>query len=98
MKFALIPLLMAGAAGLSAQGFEAPERLNDGESPINVDIGHAAPYYADFDGDGKRDLLVGQFGDGKLRIYKNQGTDTAPKFKDFEWLKAEGEIAKVPTG
>ena len=95
----LIGMIVAGfASGLCAQGFDAPVRLTDGETPISVDVGHAAPYYYDMDGDGVRDLLVGQFGEGKLRIYKNHGTDKAPKFKGFEWLMAGGDIARVPTG
>lgn len=102
MNKLLIGLIVAGfASGLcaqGAQGFEAPVRLIDGETPISVDVGHAAPYYYDMDGDGTRDLLVGQFGEGKLRIYKNHGTDKAPKFKGFEWLMAGGDIARVPTG
>lgn len=90
--------LLAACAPLGAQGFEPPVRINAGEAPINVDVGHAAPFVADIDGDGLKDLLVGQFGEGKLRIYKNVGTAKEPKFKDFEWFKADGDIARVPTG
>lgn len=90
--------LLACCAPLAAQGFETPVRINAGDAPINVDVGHAAPCYADIDGDGLKDLLVGQFGEGKLRIYKNTGSAKAPAFKEFEYLKAGGETAKVPTG
>lgn len=90
--------LLAACAPLGAQGFETPVRINAGDAPINVDVGHAAPFVADIDGDGLKDLLVGQFGEGKLRIYKNVGTAKEPKFKDFEWFKAGGDIARVPTG
>jgi hypothetical protein len=58
-----------------------------GGKPIKVDIGHAAPILADYDGDKLPDLLVGQFGEGKLRIYKNVGTRTEPKFDKFEYFK-----------
>ena len=90
--------LLAACTPLCAQGFETPVRVNCGDAPINVDVGHAAPFVADFDGDGLKDLLVGQFGEGKLRIYKNTGTAKEPRFKDFEWFKAGGDIARVPTG
>ena len=95
---AAVALLLAG--GLAAQGVKLgePTRLMDGGEAINVDIGHAAPWVYDFDGDGKRDLLVGQFGDGKLRIYTNKGTNEAPKYDGFTWLQAGGADATVPTG
>ena len=75
----------------------AVKLLADGK-PFDVQIGHAAPYVYDFDKDGKKDLLVGQFGEGKCRIYLNQGTDAAPEFKDFTWLMAGGVPAKTDPG
>ncbi|MGE4632865.1 MAG: hypothetical protein AAEJ47_07500 [Planctomycetota bacterium] len=96
----------------------APVRLEANGVPIDVTIGHAAPYVIDFDGDGVRDLLVGEFGkgafpkkrlperlrekdmgfdEGKLRIYRNIGTNAKPLFKDFEYLRAGREYASIPT-
>jgi hypothetical protein len=47
------------------------------------------------DGDGRRDLLVGDFG-GLFRLYRNVGTERAPRYAAAETLKAGGEEAKVP--
>jgi hypothetical protein len=69
-----------------------------GGKVIQVDIGHAAPILADFDRDGRKDLLVGQFGQGRMRIYKNVGSNSAPKFNGFEWFKAGGKIAEIEAG
>jgi hypothetical protein len=73
-------------------------KLQVGGQPIDVEIGHAAPCYTDFDGDGTKDLLVGQFGGGKLRIYKNSGTNTQPRFEGFTFFQAGGADATVPFG
>ena len=75
-----------------------PVRLLAGGQPINVDIGHAAPFVADWKGEGKAALLVGQFGDGKLRVYPNIGGKTEPKFDKFAYLQAGGKEASVPSG
>lgn len=91
----LAALAAALAANLSAQQFERPFRIESAGVPIDVEIGHAAPYVADFDGDGVRDLLVGQFGKGRCRIYKNVGTATAPKFDGFVFFEAGGKVAEV---
>jgi hypothetical protein len=89
------------AAAISQGGpeLERPFRvtLADGAA-IDVDVGHAAPLLADFDKDGVQDLLVGQFGEGRLRIYRNTGTNTAPAFKAFVDFMAGGVVGKVPTG
>jgi hypothetical protein len=83
------------AAGLRAQQFEKPFRVQAKGQPIDVEVGHAAPYVVDFDGDGVRDLLVGQFGKGRCRIYRNRGTNTAPAFGEFTFFEAGGKPAEV---
>lgn len=46
--------------------------------------GLAAPAVYDWDGDGNKDLLIGEFETGEcwLRVYLNVGTDDAPRFSD----------------
>jgi hypothetical protein len=95
----LLPLLSL-ALSLPAPGerFEAPFRVSDANGPIDVEVGHAAPLFADFDSDGLPDLLVGQFGEGKLRVYKNVGTRGAPRFESFTWFRTGEQEGKVPAG
>lgn len=88
-----IPLTAGASSGLAE-----PVRLRADGELIDVDVGHAAPFVYDFDDDGKRDLLVGQFGKGRLRIYRNAGTSEEPQFQDFEWFQAGGTTGKVPAG
>ena len=99
--------VLAGAAILGAASAYAaasgptlaePVQIMAGSKPISVDVGHAAPCLADIDGDGQPELLVGQFGEGKLRIYKNEGTRTEPRFGSFTWFQAGGTTGKVPSG
>ena len=64
--------------------------------PIDVE-GFAAPFAGDFDEDGKLDLMVGQYGMGRLRIYRNVGSSARPEFDTFDWFAAGGRITGVPT-
>jgi hypothetical protein len=98
---ALTCLLVAlAAAGEADPGdrLASPVKLTAGGPPIDVTVGHAAPVLFDLDGDGARDLLVGQFGGGKLRFYRNIGTEAAPEYGHFEYVTAGGSEAKVPSG
>ena len=72
--------------------------INANGSPITVDAGHANPSVVDWDGDGLKDLLVGQFGSGKIRFYKNSGTNEAPVFTDFSYLQADGSDISLSSG
>jgi hypothetical protein len=91
-------MLMLLAATPGKVELEKPFLATAAGKVIQVDVGHAAPILADYDGDGLKDLLVGQFGQGRLRIYKNVGTATNPKFNSFEWFKAGDKIAEVEAG
>lgn len=73
-----------------------PKRVEAAGVPIDVKQGGAAPWFGDFDGDGRGDLLVGQ-SDGKLRAYLNRGSNEQPCFDDSKWFTAgvAGDIAQV---
>jgi hypothetical protein len=89
---------MLAAADPVGTDLAPPVQLHARGQPINVDMGHAAPFVADLKGDGNMILLVGQFGQGKLRLYPNIGTRSEPKFDQFEWLQAGGKVVSVPAG
>ena len=78
--------------------FATSVRMKAAGKPIDTDVGHAAPLVVDFDGDGKNDLLVGQFGDGILWCYKNVGTDAQPQYAAGVKFKAGQKEGRVPTG
>lgn len=92
-------LLCVLAAGLVSQGaeFEKPVLLKADGAPVEVEQpGYACPTWADWDGDGKADLLVGQFNKGKIHFFKNLGGEGVPKLAKGEWIMADGKPAEVP--
>jgi len=97
LMFFLFVAIAIGGEGASGE-LLPPVRIEAGGKPIDTDIGHAAPFVADFDGDGVRDLLVGQFGEGILRIFRNEGTDAAPKLAAGVKFKDGAPDGRVPTG
>jgi hypothetical protein len=96
MKLRLLAALglLSCAALCAAAEFQPPVRLKAGDKPIRVERpGYAYPCWFDVDGDGKPDLVVGQFNQGKMMVYKNLGKG---KFAAGTWLKADGKVAEVP--
>jgi hypothetical protein len=84
---------------LHASDLAPPVKIQAGNKPIDVkEVGHAAPFVADLDGDGLKDLLVGQFRDGRLRIFRNLGTKAQPRFDRFTWFMDGAEDGRVPYG
>lgn len=65
---------------------------------ISVEQGHAAPAHFDFDGDGLKDLLVGQYEGGRLNFFRNTGTKEFPKFTAPKFVQAEGTPMAVEFG
>jgi hypothetical protein len=91
LKWCQMAILLTAAAACSAASaaepgseLEPPQLLTAGGAPLDVEhSGHAAPFVGDIDGDGKKDLLVGEFYQGRLRIYRNTGTNSQPKLAAF---------------
>ena len=103
----ILPLAVAMAAATQVQAqspdLEQPFAVQSGGETLDIGmVGHAAPLFTDWDGDGLKDLLVGEFGIddvmGTLRVYKNTGNARSPKFNDFIHVKAGGDVQLVPTG
>jgi hypothetical protein len=57
--------------------------------------GHSGPWVDDVDGDGRRDLLVGDFS-GQFRLYRNEGTNRAPRYAAAVNLRAGDADARLP--
>ena len=93
----LTGLVSIESVGL-APDLAQPVRLEAAGKPIDTDIGHAAPFVCDFDQDGIKDLLVGQFGQGILWIYRNEGTNSQPRLATGIKFKQGKEDGRVPSG
>jgi hypothetical protein len=67
-------------------------RLQDSSGDIgsNVLDQYSVPCVADWNEDGKQDLLIGYFIFGPIYLYLNSGTNTAPVFTAYTKLKADG--------
>ncbi len=64
-----------------------------------IDVGsYSAPMVTDWNGDGKQDLLVGQFEFGRIRFYPNEGEIGDPVFNTFYYLQNGSVPLSVPYG
>ena len=77
--------------------FAEPELVEDGGVPIDVGY-YAAPMMFDWNEDGRKDMVVGQFSSGYIRFYPNVGDDSAPMFSGFEYMSASGSQITLPSG
>jgi hypothetical protein len=90
--------LAASAVAAVSDELAAPVRIEAAGRAIDTEVGHAAPFVCDFDGDGVQDLLVGQFGGGQLWIYRNEGTNAEPKLAAGVEFKDGAKDGTVPHG
>ena len=61
----------------------------DGGAPLEVDR-HTTPTSVDWNNDGKKDLLMGQFEDGHIWLFINQGTNLNPVFNGGKLVETNG--------
>jgi hypothetical protein len=94
----LTNLLLSALAAAAPQDppplFAPPVRLRAASAFVQVEApGYAAPCWHDVDGDRVADLVVGQFADGKLKLYRGLG---GGQLAAGEWIRAGGDTAEVP--
>ena len=69
MKAGIVFSLLALTGASVAVEFEDPVMLKADKGPIRVEsLGYASPSLADINGDGKKELLVGQFYQGNVWV------------------------------
>ncbi len=84
----------AESAPAAKAKFSAGQMILADGKPIRLESpGYASPSVYDINGDGKQDLVVGQFKGGKIMVYPGQGQG---KFGAGKWLEADGETVSVP--
>jgi len=69
----------------------------DSEVDLGIDVGsRSAPTFSDWDNDSRKDMVVGQYSDSKIRVYMNEGTDENPAFASYDYLEAVGVDITAP--
>ncbi len=82
-------VLFNGPAPGDAPELDTGVYVNDSGGPIDVDA-HLIPCCVDWNEDGAKDLLIGQYTNGHIHLYLNQGSDFAPLFTSSSLLEAGG--------
>jgi len=98
--FVAFGFVFSGNGYASVLNLEAEELVRAGGAEVQVN-GYSVPSYVDWDGDGKKDLVVGEGGGGyagKVRVYLNSGTATSPAFSDFFYAESNGAELEYSDG
>jgi hypothetical protein len=77
-----------------------PEELVQANAvDIEVPGGYSVPSFADWNNDNLKDLVIGEagdYGDAKVRVYINMGTESKPQFSDYSYAQSEGSDLTCP--
>jgi len=85
----LLLFQFADAGFADSPDLESGILIQDSGGPINMDY-HFVPISVDWNDDGKKDLLVGQYTNGHINLFLNQGSDFNPLFTTGTLLQAGG--------
>lgn len=96
-RFLLLIFSLTLLSKAQMPNFQPAENMIANGSIIAVG-GHAAPQVEDWDNDGKKDLLIGQFSGSKIRLYLNSGSNESPELTNYSYLKADGKDLTTSAG
>jgi len=92
----------AAANGVFAGGLRlrlGPEKLVQAAGGDIAVLGYSVPSFVDWDNDGDNDLVIGEGSSsftGKVRVYKNVGSASAPQFSGFTYVQSNGSDLTCP--
>ncbi|MHC4941658.1 MAG: hypothetical protein ACYTG7_01420 [Planctomycetota bacterium] len=90
-------ILFAGTGNAYMPGIEPALKLESGGSVIKLSYDTNATV-VDWNNDGLKDLLVGEFTQGYITLYVNQGTDINPVFNSGAKVQSNGSPITVTYG
>jgi len=85
----ILTILLIPAAFAVTPVYDNPVPIQASGSNINVGS-NGSPFVFDWNSDGRKDLLLGQYTEGRIRFYANTGTNNNPAFGTFTYLQADG--------
>jgi len=97
LKYCVLVVFLSGLASAWIPNWETEYRLLCNGSIIDVGY-YAAPCVVDWDVDGLKDIILGQYDDGYIFFYKNVGTNSAPVFNTAVQLYADGTPISMSCG
>jgi hypothetical protein len=85
----LLALMCAGLLFADAPSLKGEVLIKNGGNDLKVNL-YSNPFAVDWNNDGAKDLLVGQFEYGNILLYLNQGTNLNPVFNGGSKIKSNG--------
>lgn len=82
-------LLCATGAHAASPELEGGVYIYNGASMLQVQS-DSTPTVVDWNNDGRKDLIVGQYTSGKINLFLNQGTDANPVFNGGSFIQSGG--------
>ena len=89
-------LLFAGDLKADAPDLKKGVKLEGGGSPISLTTPY--PTVVDWNNDGNKDLVVGQYTDGNVWLFINKGTDAEPVFNGGSLIESNGTPITTTSG
>lgn len=93
----VMAFLQLAALPAAADLYLGPEELVQADGADIQVSGWSVPSFVYWDGDDLKDLVVGEGGNpGKVRVYLNAGTSSAPQFTAYFYAQSGGADLEVP--